>query len=96
MNQDLRFYSKNRMVYQSRCKCKGRFSATKKRKFPKLSEGKPHQYPNPNETTSFKTFQIKYDKKLSLTSKFKSLQQLHSNSSILGSLFGILKCIEEY
>ena len=44
-----------------------RFSITKKRKLSTRSEGKPLQYPN--EMIS-KTFQIKYDKKLSSLAKF--------------------------
>jgi hypothetical protein len=61
----------NRILYENRCKCNEEFSTSKKRKF-KLktrSEGKPLQYPKSNEITS-KTFQIKYQKNLSLTAKF--------------------------
>jgi hypothetical protein len=42
---------------------------TKKRKSITRSEGKPLQYPKPNEITS-KTFHIKYEKKLSPTAIF--------------------------
>jgi len=59
----------NRILYENRCKCNEEFSITKKRKSTTKSEGKPLQYPKPNEIIS-KTFQIKYDKKLSITSKF--------------------------
>ena len=59
----------NRILYENRCKCNEEFAVTKKRKFITRSEGKPLQYPNPNEITS-KTIQIKYPNKLSLTSKF--------------------------
>ena len=59
----------NRILYENRCRCNEEFSITKKRRSPMRSEGKPLQYPNPNEIIS-KTFQIKYQKKLSLTSKF--------------------------
>jgi len=59
----------NRILYENRCKCNEEFSITKKRKSPTKSEGKPLQYPKPNEIIS-KTFQIRYDKKLSTTSKF--------------------------
>jgi len=59
----------NRILYENRCKCNEEFSITKKRKSTTKSEGKPLQYPKPNEIIS-KTFQIKYDKKLSTTSKF--------------------------
>ena len=59
----------NRILYENRCKCNEEFSIIKKRKSTTKSEGKPLQYPKPNEIIS-KTFQIKYDKKLSPTSKF--------------------------
>ena len=59
----------NRILYVFRCRCKEEFSITKKRKSIKRSEGKALQYPNPNEITS-KTFQIKYEKKLSSIAKF--------------------------
>ena len=59
----------NRILYENRCKCNEGFSIIKKRKSTTRSEGKPLQYPKPNEIIS-KTFQIKYDKKLSTTSKF--------------------------
>ena len=59
----------NRILYENRCKCNEAFSVTKKRKSPIRSEGKPLQYPKSNEIIS-KTFQIKYQNKLSLTSKF--------------------------
>jgi len=59
----------NRILYEIRCKCKEEFSITKKRKLSSRTEGKPFLYPNPNELTS-KTFQIKYEKKLSSIAKF--------------------------
>ena len=58
----------NRILYEIRCRCKEEFSVIKKRKSNTRSEGKPLQYPNPNEITS-KTFQIKYERKLSPTAK---------------------------
>jgi hypothetical protein len=58
----------NRILYESRCRCKEEFSIIKKRKSSNRSEGKPLQYPKPNEITS-KTFHIKYDKRLSLIAK---------------------------
>ena len=58
----------NRILYENRCRCNEEFSITKKRKSITRSEGKPLQYPKPNEITS-QTFQIKYEKKLSSTSK---------------------------
>jgi hypothetical protein len=59
----------NQILYENRCKCNEEFSITKKRKSNTRSEGKPLQYPKPNEITS-KTFQIKYHKNLSSTGKF--------------------------
>ena len=59
----------NRILYELRCKCKEEFSITKKRKSSTRSEGKPLQYPDLNEITS-KTFQIKYDQKISSVAKF--------------------------
>jgi hypothetical protein len=58
----------NRILYKSRCRCNEEFSITKKRKLSTRREGKPLQYPKPNEVVS-KTFQIRYDKKLSPTAK---------------------------
>ena len=58
----------NRILYEKRCKCNEEFVITKKRKSITRSEGKQFQYPKPNETIS-KTFQIKYEKKLSSTAK---------------------------
>lgn len=59
----------NRILYENRCRCNEDFSVTKKRKAPVRSEGKPLQYPKSTEILS-KTFQIKYQGQLSLTSKF--------------------------
>ena len=59
----------NRILYELRCKCKEEFSITKKRKLSTRSEGKPLQYPDLNEITS-KTFQIKYENRISSISKF--------------------------
>jgi hypothetical protein len=58
----------NQILYENRCKCNEEFSITKKRKSSTRSEGKPLQYPKSNEIIS-KTFQLKYDKKLSSTAK---------------------------
>jgi hypothetical protein len=57
----------NRILYESRCRCKEEISITPKRKLIARSEGKPLQYPN--EMMS-KTFQIKYEKKLSSLARF--------------------------
>ena len=59
----------NRILYEIRCKCNEEISVTKKRKSTNRSEGKPFFYPNSTELTS-KTFQIKYDKRLSSVAKF--------------------------
>ena len=59
----------NQFLYENRCKCKKKLSIIKKRKAITRSEGKAFQYPQSNEILS-KTFQIKYEKKLSLTAKF--------------------------
>jgi len=58
----------NRILYKNRCRCNEEISITKKRNSSNRSEGKPLQYPKPNEITS-KTFQIKYEKKLSPIAK---------------------------
>jgi len=62
----------NQILYATKCRCGERFSVTKKqtrtRKSSKRSEGKPLQYPKSNEITS-KTFQIKYEKRLSSVAK---------------------------
>lgn len=58
----------NRILYEIKCRCKEEFSVIKKRKSTNRSEGKPLQYPNPNDIRS-KTFQIKYEKKLSPIAK---------------------------
>jgi len=59
----------SRILYENRCRCNEEFSVNKRRKSTTRSEGKPLQYPKSNEITS-KTFQIKYEKKLSPTAKF--------------------------
>jgi hypothetical protein len=58
----------NKILYENRCKCNEEFPITKKRKLNTRSEGKPLQYPKPNEITS-KTFQIKCQKNLSPIAK---------------------------
>jgi hypothetical protein len=58
----------NQILYKNRCRCNEEFSVTKKQKSNTRSEGKPLQYPKPNEITSH-TFQIKYTKKISSTGK---------------------------
>jgi hypothetical protein len=56
----------NQILYENRCRCNEEFSITKKRKSITRSEGKPLQYPT--DITS-KTFQIKYEKRLSSIAK---------------------------
>ena len=58
----------NRILYEHRCRCNEEFSITPKRKLNARSEGKPLQYPN--QMIISKTFQIKYDKKLSSIARF--------------------------
>ena len=59
----------NRVLYENRCKCNEEVSLTKKRKFTSRSEGKPFLYPTQSEVT-VKTFQLKYENKLSTIAKF--------------------------
>ena len=59
----------NRIRSENRSKYNEEFSIAKKRKSTTRSEGKPLQYPKTNEIIS-KTFQIKYEKKLSATAQF--------------------------
>ena len=56
------------ILYENRCRCNEEFSIIKKYKSNARSEGKALPYPKPNEIIS-KTFQIKYEKKLSSTAK---------------------------
>lgn len=84
----------NRILYENRCRCNEEFSITKKRKSPSRSEGKPLQYPKPNEITS-QTFQIKYEKKLSSIAKvilnsFQNKYIYYAIDDILYSLKGNL------
>lgn len=59
----------NQVLYKNRCKCNEEVSITKKWKLSSRSDGKPFLYPTQNEIT-IKTFQIKYEKKLSTVAKF--------------------------
>nr|YP_009686170.1 hypothetical protein [Halamphora americana]YP_009686296.1 hypothetical protein [Halamphora calidilacuna]QDR24911.1 hypothetical protein [Halamphora americana]QDR25033.1 hypothetical protein [Halamphora calidilacuna] len=59
----------NQILFENRCKCNEEISVVKKRKLTSRSEGKPLQYPKSTEIKC-KTFQIKYDGKLSLLAKF--------------------------
>jgi len=58
----------NRVLYENRCKCNEEVVVTKKRKLSNRNDGKPFLYPTQNEIT-IKTFQIKYEKKLSIVAK---------------------------
>jgi hypothetical protein len=46
----------NQILYKNRCRCNEEISVTKKHKSNTRSEGKPLQYPKPNEIIS-QTFQ---------------------------------------
>ena len=62
----------NRFHYDRRCICKEEFSITKKSKPIKRSEGKPLQYPRPENNEppqQTQTFRIKCEKKLSSIGK---------------------------
>ena len=60
----------NQVLYEHRCKCNEEVSVTEKRKVNSLSDvKKPFPYPLQTEVT-IKTFQIKYEKKLSTIAKF--------------------------
>jgi hypothetical protein len=82
----------NRILYENRCRCNEEFSITKKRKSTTRSEGKPLQYPKPNEITS-QTFQIKYDKKLS--SIAKAILNSFQNKYIYYAIDDILYLLKE-
>ncbi len=58
----------NRILYKRRCRCNEKLSVTKKRKVSNRSEGRLLRYPDPEEGV-LKTFQIKYEKKLSPIAK---------------------------
>lgn len=58
----------NQVLYQHRCKCNEEVSITKKQKLTSRSDGKPFLYPTQAEVI-IKTFQIKYEKKLSTVAK---------------------------
>jgi len=81
----------NQILYENRCKCNEEISVTRKRKSITRSEGKPLQYPKPNEVTS-KTFQIKYEKKLS--SIAKSILNSFQNKYIYYAMDDILYLVE--
>lgn len=59
----------NQILFENRCKCNEEVSVVKKRKLTGRSEGKPLQYPKSSEIKC-KTFQIKYEYKLSTIAKF--------------------------
>jgi hypothetical protein len=57
----------NQILYENRCQCKELVSLTQKRINNSRTEGKPIAYPN---NGIIKTFQIKYEEKLSTVAKF--------------------------
>jgi len=59
----------DRIKYENRCRCNEEISSTKKRSLNYISEGKSLPYPDFAEVKS-KTFQIKYEHKLSSVAKF--------------------------
>ena len=59
----------NQILFENRAKCNEEMSVIKKRKTTSRSEGKPFQYPKSSEIKG-KTFQLKYNGKLSLTARF--------------------------
>lgn len=58
----------SQILFENRCRCNEEISVIRKRKPTSRSEGKPLQYPKSTEIKC-KTFQIKYDGKLSLIAK---------------------------
>lgn len=58
----------NQILFSNRCKCNKEVPVFKKQKSNLRSEGKPLQYPESKEIRS-KTFQVKYQGKLSLVMK---------------------------
>jgi len=60
-------YNMNQILYKNRCQCKELISLTQKRINNSRTEGKPIAYPN---NGIIKTFQIKYEEKLSTVAKF--------------------------
>lgn len=82
----------NRILHQNRCRCNEEFSIVKKRKSITRSEGKPLQYPKPNEILS-KTFHIRYEKQLSpiatcILNSFQNKYIYYAIDDILYSLKG--------
>jgi len=59
----------NQVLYEKRCKCNEEVLFTKKQKSTSQIERKSFLYPTQNEIT-VKTFQLKYEKKLSIVAKF--------------------------
>ena len=60
----------NRILYQARCRCKEESSITKKRKKKNRIQDSNLCYPNPEtELVARKTFQIRYEKRLSSIAK---------------------------
>jgi hypothetical protein len=81
------------ILYKNRCRCNEEVCLTKKRSSTNRSEGKPLQYPKSNGITS-KTFQIKYEKKLSLIAKF--ILNSFQNKYIYYAIDDILYLLKSY
>ena len=69
MNRSDRYPLKYREKYFNNCLCNEEFLITKKRRIKTRSKGKLLPYPK-DSNVRWKTFQIKYQKNLSLTAKF--------------------------
>ena len=77
------------ILYKNRCRC----NEEVKRSSRNRSEGKPLQYPKSNEIRS-KTFQIKYEEKLSLIAKF--VLNSFQNKYIYYAIDDILYLLKSY
>nr|YP_010472076.1 hypothetical protein Ycf88 [Navicula arenaria]UVG41541.1 hypothetical protein Ycf88 [Navicula arenaria] len=60
----------NRILYEARCRCKEESSITKKRKSKKKDQVPDYNFSYPIDWNGSKTFQIRYEKKLSSIAKF--------------------------
>ena len=60
----------NRILYEARCRCKEESSITKKRKSKKKDQVPDYNFFYPIDWNGSKTFQIRYEKKLSSIAKF--------------------------
>ena len=60
----------NRILYEARCRCKEESSIIKKRKSKKKDQVPDYNFFYPIDWNGSKTFQIRYEKKLSSIAKF--------------------------